>query len=356
MTADAAAPGRPMIAPMRDDLRPGPRNSLADVHGVLVGQAGDPGLASGVTAIVFEEPAVASVDVRGGGPGTRETDLLAPERTVERIDAVCLSGGSAFGLDAAAGVVAALGERGRGFQVGAVRVPIVPGAILFDLLNGGNKDWGRYPPYRELGYEAAAKASRDVALGSVGAGLGALTGPLKGGLGTASSVVGATGITVGAIVAVNALGSATVGDGPHFWAAPFEMDGEFGGLGSAAEAGPAAWFPVCIPLAGANTTIALVATDAALTKAEAKMFAVMAQDGLSRALVPCHTPLDGDTVFAAATGLHPLEGDRVMALSQLGHVASMTLARAVARGVYEATALPFSGAQASWRDSFATIR
>ncbi|MFC3692887.1 P1 family peptidase [Chenggangzhangella methanolivorans] len=341
---------------MRDDLRPGPRNALTDVHGVLVGHAGDAALASGSTAIIFAEPAVASVDVRGGGPGTRETDLLSPERTVERIDAVCLSGGSAFGLDAAAGVVAALAEQGRGFAVGPARVPIVSGAILFDLTNGGDKAWGRFSPYRDLGYTAAISAGRDAALGSVGAGLGARTGSLKGGLGMASTALGSTGLTVGALAAVNALGSATVGDGPHFWAAPFEMEGEFGGLGSPSETPSSAWFADGKPLAGANTTIAIVATDAALTKAEARMLAVMAQDGLARALVPCHTPLDGDTVFAVATGLHPLAGDRVTALSTLGHVASMTLARAVARGVFEATALEIPGAQPSWRDRFATIR
>jgi L-aminopeptidase/D-esterase-like protein len=344
-----------MVA-MRDDLRPGPRNALTDVHGVLVGHAQDKALASGTTAIIFAEPAVASVDVRGGGPGTRETDLLSPERTVERIDAVCLSGGSAFGLDAAAGVVAALAEQGRGFAVGSARVPIVPAAILFDLTNGGDKAWGRYSPYRDFGHAAALAASRTVAVGSVGAGLGARTGTLKGGVGMASTVLGATGLTVGALAVVNALGSATIGDSSYFWAAPFEFDDEFGGQGSPAETPPSAWFAPGKPLAGANTTLAIVATDAALTKAEARMLAVMAQDGLARALVPCHTPLDGDTVFSAATGLHPLGSDRVTALATLGHVASMTLARAVARGVFEATALQIPGAQPSWRDRFATIR
>lgn len=339
---------------MRDDLRPGPRNALTDVHGVLVGHADDAALASGVTAILFEEPAVASVDVRGGGPGTRETDLLSPERVVERIDAICLSGGSAFGLDAAAGVMAALAEQGRGFAIGPARVPIVPAAILFDLLNGGDKNWGRYPPYRELGHAAAMAASRDAALGSVGAGLGARTAALKGGLGMASSLVG--GFAVGALAAVNALGSATVGEGPHFWAAPFETGAEFGGLGPALSIPPEALLAPAKPLAGANTTLAIVATDAALTKSEAKALAVMAQDGLSRALIPCHTPFDGDVVFAAATGLRPLDGERAATLALLGHVAAMTLARAVARGVFEATALTFPGAQPSWRDRFATIR
>jgi L-aminopeptidase/D-esterase-like protein len=337
---------------MRDDLRPGPRNTIGDVAGVLVGHADDHALASGVTAIVFERPAVASVDVRGGGPGTRETDLLLPERTVERIDAVALSGGSAFGLDAAAGVVAALAEQGRGFEVGPMRVPIVPGAILFDLTNGGDKDWGRYPPYRELGFAAAQAAGRTVRLGSVGAGLGARTGALKGGVGSASSVTAGQGLMVGALAVVNALGSATIGAGPHFWAAAFEMEGEFGGLGPAPEVPPEAWFPPEKPFAGAHTTLAIVATDAVLSKSEARALAVMAQDGLSRALVPCHTPLDGDVVFSAATGHAEIAGDRLTTLAMLGHVASMTLARAVARGVYEARALSYPGAQTSWRDRF----
>ena len=205
-------------------------NLITDVAGVAVGNADDPRLASGVTAIIFAEPAVASVDVRGGAPGTRDTDMLEPHRTVERIDAVVLSGGSAFGLDAASGVQAFLREQGRGFAIGDIRVPIVCGAILFDLLNGGDKNWGRFPPYREFGYAAASAAAREFALGTAGAGFGATTVNLKGGLGSASAVT-RQGHTVGAVVAVNACGSATIGRGPQFWAAPFEQDGEFGAFG-----------------------------------------------------------------------------------------------------------------------------
>src|SRR5437763_4155178 len=181
------------------------RNLITDVPGVLVGHAHEPRLASGVTAIIFEEPAVASVDVRGGAPGTRETDLLEPHRTVERIDAVFLSGGSAFGLDAGAGVQAYLHERGRGFAIGEARVPLVCGAVLFDLLNGGDKNWGRFPPYRDLGYTAAANAAGDFKLGTAGAGYGATTVNLKGGVGSASAQTH-DGATDGAIVAVNAGG------------------------------------------------------------------------------------------------------------------------------------------------------
>ena len=327
-----------------------PRNLITDVPGVLVGHAEDRRAASGATAIVFEAPAVASADVRGGGPGTRDIELLDPSMTIEVIDAVTLSGGSAFGLDAASGVQAWLAEEGRGFAVGAARVPIVPGAIMFDLLNGGDKNWGRYPPYRELGHEAARSAGREFALGSAGAGLGATTANLKGGLGSASAACG--GFTVGAIVVVNAVGSVVVGDGPWFWAGPFERDGEFGGRGLPSPFPPRALDPVTKLGPLAATTIALVATDAVLTKAQAKRLAVMAQDGLARAVYPVHTPLDGDTVFAASTGRVPL-ADPLLAFTALGTAAANCLARAVARGVYEATALPFPGALPAWRDRFA---
>ena len=322
------------------------RNLITDVAGVLVGQADDARLASGVTAIVFEEPAIAAVDVRGGAPGTRETDLLEPHRTIERIDAVVLSGGSAFGLDAGSGVQALLRERGRGFAIGDVRVPLVCGAVLFDLLNGGDKNWGRFPPYRDLGYAAASSAAATFALGTAGAGFGATTVNLKGGLGSASALT-RDGHAVGALVAVNACGSANVGRDPHFWAATFEVDGEFGGLGFPATVPAAALIPVSKGRPAENTSIAIVATDAALTKAQTKELAVIAQDGLARAIYPAHTTLDGDTVFAAATGRRPL-ADPVNELTEIGAIAANVLARAVARGIFEAKALP--GGPPSWRD------
>jgi D-aminopeptidase len=324
------------------------RNLITDVAGVLVGNADDARLASGVTAVVFAEPAVAAVDVRGGAPGTRETDLLEPHRTIERIDAVVLTGGSAFGLDAPSGVQAWLREKGRGFAIGDVTVPLVPGAVLFDLLNGGAKNWGRFPPYRDLGYAAATAAGPSFALGTAGAGFGATTIHFKGGLGSASALT-RDGHAVGALVAVNACGSVTVGEGPQFWAAPFEVGGEFGGLGFPATMPPEALIPVAKGRPGENTTIAIVATDAALTKAQSKELAVMAQDGLARAIYPAHTTLDGDTVFAAATGRRPLK-EPVSEVSELGAIAANVLARAVARGVFEATALA-SGVP-SWRDRY----
>ena len=329
------------------------KNLLTDIAGVRVGHADDARLASGVTAIIFDRPAVAAIDVRGGGPGTRESALLDPANTVEAIDAIMLGGGSAFGLDGASGVQAWLAEQGRGFAVRGAVIPIVPGAIVFDLLNGGDKSWGRFSPYRDLGYAAAAAASTDFALGSAGAGLGATTANFKGGLGSASAVT-PDGVRLAAIAVVNAVGSVTVGDGPWFWAAPFEIGGEFGGRGL-----PASFTPDMLKMrlkggaaatSAENTTLALVVTDAALTKAQAKRLAMIAQTGMARAIYPVHAPLDGDVVFAAATGEKPV--DALFGLTELGMVAANVVARAIARGVYSATALSFPGALPAWKDRF----
>lgn len=323
--------------------RPGPLNLITDVEGITVGNAHDSRLKSGVTAILCERPAVASVHVMGGAPGTRETDLLAPENTVSQVDGLVLSGGSAFGLDAASGVQAWLRGQGKGFEVGGQRIPIVPAAILFDLVNGGDKTWATYPPYRELGFEAASAASRRFALGTAGAGHGATVARLKGGLGSASAVT-QNGITVGALAAVNALGSPVLGETGHFWAAPFETGSEFGGLG----------LPSPLPAdasridykfrgrmaAGANTTIAVIATDAELTKAAAKRLAIAAHDGFARAIWPAHTPLDGDLVFSLATGRRATASAIAADMEEwieLSALAAATMARAIARAVYEAT-------------------
>lgn len=324
------------------------KNLITDVPGLTVGEAHDEAAATGVTAIVFDRPTVASIATLGGAPGLRDTALLEPEMTVDHVDAILLSGGSAFGLDAAGGAMAALKEKGRGFEVGPVRVPIVPQAILFDLLNGGNKEWGRMPPYWELGYQATKSSSLDVALGTAGAGYGATTATLKGGLGSAS-VRTASGFTIGAIVAVNAVGTATIGDGPHFWAAPYEQSNEFGGLGLPKTISEDDLRPRLKGSAQrANTVIGCIATDAMLTKAECKRLALAAHDGLARAIRPAHTPLDGDTLFAAATGFKPLDKG-VMDLTELCIAAADVLARAIARGVYEAKALPFAGALPDWK-------
>jgi len=326
------------------------RNLITDVAGVTVGHGTDLRLGSGSTVVVFDQPAVASIDVRGGGPGTRETALLDPAQTVEGIDAVVLSGGSAFGLDAASGAQAFLKEQGRGFAVRTVRVPIVPAAVLFDLLGAGDKDWGRFPPYRELGYQAAASAAEYFALGSVGAGAGATTVSFKGGIGSASAQT-LEGHTVGALAAVNAVGSVTIDRGPWFWAAPFERDGEFGGRGWPAPFPPGALEIRTKGTPLQSTTLVVVATDVTLTKAQAKRLAVMAQSGLSRAIYPVHTPLDGDVVFAASTGRRPL-GEAHLGLTGLGAAAANVVARAIARGVFAAATLALPGAMKAWQDEF----
>ncbi len=326
------------------------RNLITDVAGVKVGNAHDADLASGVTVIVFDQPATASGLIAGGAPGSHDTALLDPEYTVEAINAVFLSGGSAFGIAAGSGVQAALREAGKGFAVGSVRVPIVTGAILFDLLNGGNKNWGRYAPYPELGYAATQAAAENFALGTAGAGYGATTANLKGGLGSASAVT-SSGFTIGAVVAVNAIGMTTMGDSPHFWAAPYEVGQEFGGMGFAS---PHASGALQMRIKGdrPSTTIACVVTDAVLTKAQVKRLAIMANDGLAHAIRPVHAPFDGDTVFAAATGAKPLGQNAIRDLTEIGMVAADCLARAIARGVYEATALPFANALPGWKQRF----
>lgn len=319
-------------------MHPGPRNLITDVKGLMVGHAQDATLKSGATVLTAETPFTASVHVMGGAPGTRETDLLAPDKSVALIDALVLSGGSAYGLDACSGVVEALRAQGRGFPVGDVTVPIVPGAILFDLLNGGAKNWATNP-YAALGHQAYGAAAQNFALGTVGAGTGATTGTLKGGLGSASLVL-ENGVTVGALVAANPVGSVSTPSQKHFYAAPFEIDGEFGGHGPDPASGLGRVMEgqkLATLREHSNTTIAIVATDAALDKAQCQRVAMAAHDGMARAIVPSHTPMDGDLVFCAATGdkllTNPLAG-----LVQIGHAAALCLARAIARAVFEATA------------------
>lgn len=314
------------------------RNLITDVPGLRVGNAHDTRVLTGVTVLLPNHPCVAAVDVRGGGPGTRDTDALALAGTVDEVHGIVLSGGSAFGLSAASGVQTYLAAQGAGFAVGSARVPIVPGAILFDLLNGGDKAWGAASPYERLALEACASADTGFALGSAGAGYGATTATLRGGLGTASQRL-ADGLIVGALVAINAAGSVTMGSTAHFWAAPFELDAEFGRLGPADSSSGDILTPRLKGLPSASTTIAIVATNARLTKPQAYRLAVMAQTGMARAIYPVHTPLDGDVVFALATGDIELR-DPVSGLATLGAHAANVLARAIARGVYEAAPCP----------------
>lgn len=338
-------------------LHPGPRNLITDVAGISVGNAEDHDVRSGVSVVLFDGLVPAAVDVRGGAPGTRETDVLRAENLVGRAHGIVLSGGSVFGLAAADGVVAWLSARNRGLRLheGTPSIPIIPAAVLYDLANGGAKDWGNEPPYHALGQRAAAAASDRFRLGACGAGLGARAGQVAGGLGSASLDLG-NGLMVGALVAVNAVGSVYMPDARTFWAWPFEIEGEFGGrrpqpglpaaidpLPDATKLGASHRFQ-----AGANTTLALVATSADLSTAECQRLAIMAQDGLARAIRPAHTGFDGDVVFAAATGQAATGqaaigqaatgGDlaRAITLTRIGSAAADCLARAIARGVHAA--------------------
>lgn len=336
---------------MTSQWQAGKRNLITDVPGLKVGNATDPLIKSGVTVLSADKPFIASVDVMGGAPGSRETELLAPDKLVEQVDALVLSGGSAFGLDAASGVTDGLRQDKRGFKVGPVQVPIVPCAIIFDLINGGDHDW-LHNPYPALGREAYATLSEEFDIGTAGAGTGATTGSIKGGLGSASLVL-PNGLVVGALVVANPHGHVTVQGSRHFWAAPFEINDEFGGCGFAQ-----AYDPYSIPIndkfaayvqrygngqalqptpQGLNTTIAIVATNAALNKSQLKRLAVAAQDGIARAIVPSHTPLDGDLVFSLSTADAPVANTTDDAML-LGHAAAVCLSRAIARGIYQAMA------------------
>lgn len=353
--AAAATAGTASAQAPRRMGKTGPRNLITDVAGIRVGQAHDAKARTGVSVILAETPAVAAVDVRGGGPAGRETDVLKAENLVQEVDAIVLSGGSVYGLASADGIAAWMGMRGRGFGLssapGVPPSPIVPAACLYDLANGGDKQWGMDAPYRALAIQALEGASDSFALGTAGAGYGAQAGGLKGGTGSASAVT-ADGWTVGAIVVVNSVGATTAPNSRQFWAAPFEIDAEFGGLGSdelsaAHEDWGGAKFN---PNPRENTTLAVVATDVALTRVECQRMAIMAQDGLSRAVRPAHAPFDGDTVFVLSTCKITIDdpAQRHVAVSRLGNIAADVLARAIARGVYEATAYNGS-ATGTWK-------
>ncbi len=325
--------------------KPGPRNDLTDIGGLRVGHAVDDKAHTGTTVVVADSPAIAAVDVRGGGACTRETDVMNPGGLVEAVDAICLSGGSVYGLGAADSVCAALGAEGRGYGLmpapGVPNSPIVPAACLYDLANGGDKAWGTEPPYRQLGLNAYAnaRAGDPVALGRTGAGLGAMAGAHPGAIGSASLVT-EDGFTVAALVAVNCFGSVRMPNSDAFWAHPFEIEGEFGGARPETDwtLDPEDWGDAKVnPGARTQTTLAVVATDADLNRDEARRFCVMGQDGLARAIRPVHAPFDGDVVFALATGAQSLGAEmRAFNVARLGSLAADCLARAVARGVHAA--------------------
>jgi len=333
-------------------VTPGARNLITDVAGLRVGNAHHQQYATGVTVVLPDEPVTAAVDVRGGAPGTRDISSLDPACLVDEVHGIVVSGGSVFGLDAAGGVISHLAEHGVGLSFGrsALRIPVVPSAILFDLTFGPDKSWGATPPYRDLGIEAASTAGDDFDLGNFGAGHGATAGTLKGGLGSASSVFG--GFTVGALVALNPVGSCINPASNDLWARPFELDDEFGPApvppGSPAPLTPMGGSKLDAQTAGANTTIAVVATDAVLSKSQAQRIAIMASDGMARAIRPIHTPFDGDTVFALATGKRPLGDQPNETLAMLGSAASDCLSRAIGRAM--ANAKPLQGIDA-WRSA-----
>lgn len=333
------------------------RNLLTDIAGVSVGHAGDDGvLRSGVTAVLFERPAIAAASLLGGSPATRETTLLGLEMAVERIHALVFSGGSTYGLDAAAGVQAALREDfARLPEVPLPRIPIVVQASLYDLVNGGDKTWGRYGPYAEFGYQAARNAtSAGFSLGTAGAGIGATTASLKGGLGSASALT-PQGHLVAALVVVNAVGTVTIGEGPHFWAAPFERDAEFGGRGFPAHFADGDVRLRVKPQLYWGTTIGVVATDATLSPALVKRLAIVAQDGVARAVLPAHLPRDGDAIFGISTEARPLVDDPDE-IPELCLAATQVTARAVARGVFEARSSGRAGEAPSWQSLFGSDR
>ncbi|KMY67279.1 peptidase S58 [Desulfocarbo indianensis] len=320
---------------------PGAKNAITDVQGLLVGHYSDAQAASGVTVVICPEGAVAGVDVRGSAPGTRETDLMDPSNLVEKAQAVVLTGGSVYGLATVDGVVTWLREKGWGFPLENGQVaPIVPAAALFDLGRGVEEYIPPIgPPWGRLACEAASRGAP--ALGSAGAGTGALAGGIKGGLGTASEVL-ASGLTVAALVAVNSLGSVLDPASGLFWEARLELNNELG---------PAGRRPVTLPApqeprAAGNTTIGLVATDAKLSKSQARKLAQMAHDGLARAIRPAHTMFDGDTIFCLATGQRDLPdtpgffaAPQAQAINELGRAAADCFCRAVMRGVAAAESL-----------------
>ncbi len=328
----------------------GAKNCITDIPGLKIGQAEDAGVKTGVTVILPDLPARASVDVRGGGPGTREIMALEPGGLVDKVHGVVLSGGSVHGLAAADGVTARLGAQGRGYAPGPdIPVsPIVPSAILFDNANGGSKAWGTQPPFRALGMAACDAACNDVREGAAGAGYGAMAGIYPGGIGTASEVVPMPSgdITVGAIIAANPVGSPYLPGTqcPHAWL--YEAGGEFGGVRPPADYDlkPARDTKLDVlaareaeggSAAGQSTVIGCVAINVGAAQSDLKRIAIMAQDGLAMAVQPSHTPLDGDTIFTLGISEFGIDSAPLspVSLALIGQAAARTVARALTRGV-----------------------
>ena len=330
---------------------PGPLNLITDVSGLGVGHAEGIDQLTGVTVLLPEQPAIAAIDQRGGAPGTRETDVLTLENTIDVIHALVFAGGSAFGLESATGVQRWLFEQDRGFPIGDTHVPIVPCAVIFDLFVNGDDSNHVACDYRAMGIAACEKVNRSFSLGNAGAGLGAIAGEVKGGTGSASLYDPRTGFTVGALVIVNSVGSAIIPGTQTLWAWPFEQQGELGQQPTPSlpndlepqfphDFGPAS-----------NTTLVAVATDAPLSSSQVKRMAIMAQDGLARALRPVHAPQDGDTIFALSTtgAVHSGAPIKIEVLSRMGALGADCTTRAIARAVFEAES---AGIAMSYRDRF----
>ena len=329
----------------------GKNNLITDVDNILVGNAEDKNVGTGVTVLIPPIGSTAAADVRGGAPGTREVGALNPYNLVDTIDAIVLSGGSAWGLEAASSAANFIGKSGRGFKTteNIKNVPMVPAAILFDLSNGGSKDWGDTPPYNKLGIEAASKASIKFKLGNIGSGYGAKAGSLKGGLGSAS-FENEEGLKVGGLFAVNSFGSVVNSETGQFWAASDELNNEFGGMGAPQDLPEdiLAGSSIGHALEKSNTTIGIVATNAKLDSKTAKRIAIMSHTGMARAIRPIHTPVDGDVIFVVSTNTF----DRELTyreINEIGELGARVCSRSISRAIYEAEKLY---EMQSWKDRY----
>ncbi len=336
----------PLAQPYQDiHPKPGPRNLITDVDGIHIGQAEDEKRITGTTVVLCDAPSIAAMDQRGGAPGTREGSLLNPACLVEKVDAIVLSGGSAFGLAAADGAMRALHDLGRGLDVGTFRVPIIPAAILFDLPRGEDRRGGLEPDYRALAVKATHNTTKSFMQGNFGAGMGAVAGEVKGGIGSASAVTD-DGLQIGCIIAVNSFGSPLTPDGQTLLAAPWEQQwqgkGEMGDLPLPMQKYDLTPHMPKLPRAAGNTTIGVVATNAALTKPQATRMAIMAQDGMARAIRPCSTLFDGDTLFTVATGTAQTDQWQdidAVKLSAIGAIAADCVSRAIGNAIIHAASI-----------------
>ena len=318
-------------------IKPGFYNSICDVDGIKVGNAADDEYCTGVTVVCPDSSAVTGVDVRGGAPGTRDTEALNPSNSLNAIDAVVLSGGSVFGLEAASEVTRWLSSKGRGLDVYDTKLPIVSSAVIFDFPIGKQRDWTNISPFTVLAKKACEALSKKVDIGNVGAGMGATAGHLKGGLGTASYVT-SEGWQIGAIAIVNSFGEVLIPGTRNFWAGNIEYGSEFGGLGSAKISSEMIDYKVSSSIL-ANTTLCVVATNLQLNKSQAQRVAIISQDGLARAIRPVHTSFDGDIVFAMSTGRLSLPKPVNVSITRIGNLAADCVSRAIARGVYSAKSI-----------------